>query len=450
MGGLGVYIIFMGLLFIALVFFFVKHIIAPRKIDSIKKLIEGGQFRKAVNEAQALIKKNERNHRAHYLLGEAYFQNKQMEEAMIEFKFLTKLNRYDDSVKEEDVRNRLAEIFLHFGQLEEAQKEFLLMVKLNPSNYDVLFKIAKLFWDRNYGENAYAYFLKVLQVNQKHADAHFYSGVILYNMKKESEAVQHLQAAVKYDPRQHKANYYLGLINKKNNSLHQAVNCFDDAQKDTEFRQRARLGKGQCYFELGDTNKAIIELERGLKDITQEDNISLAIRYSLAACYEQIRDLPSAIEQWEKIAAYKPGFSDVLEKLSMYQDLRTDDRMKDFLTASNAAFEQMCRQITEALGFQIVKFSSSNGNHATILAAEPESKWRNSKVSNKLIHIFRESHAINEPTIRMMQEEMKKNNANKAICITSTKFSPGARDFASARPIDLIDKNGLAEILKRI
>ena len=120
------------------------------------------------------------------------------------------------------------------------------------------------------------------------------------------------------------------LSTKKNNSLHQAVTNFDDAQKDIEFKQRARLGKGQCYFELGDTNKAIIELERGLKDVTQEDNISLAIRYSLGACYEQVRDLPSAIEQWEKITSFKPGYNDVLEKLSMYQDLRTDDHMKDF------------------------------------------------------------------------------------------------------------------------
>ena len=138
------------------------------------------------------------------------------------------------------------------------------------------------------------------------------------------------------------------------------------------------------------------------------------------------------------------------KKLSMYQDLRTDDHMKDFLTASNAAFEQICRKMIQAMGFQIVKFSASNGNHAVVLAAEPESKWRNSKVSNKLIHIFRESHPINEPTIRVMQEEMKRNNANKVICITSTKFSPGARDFASARPIDLIDKTGLATILKKI
>jgi len=448
--GLGVYIIFIGLLFAGLVYFFIKHIVAPRKVDHILKMIEAGQFKKAINEAQTLVKKNERDHRAHFLLAEAYFHNKQMEEAMIEFKFLTKLHKYDDRVKEERVRNRLAEIFLHYGQLEEAQKEFLLIIRLNPSNSDILFKIATLFWERNYAENAYNYFLKVLKINQKHAASHCYAGIILYNINKDQEAVQHLTAAVKFDPMLHKASYYLGLINRKNNNLHQAVNNFTDAQKDIEFKQRARLSKGQCYFELGDVNKAIIELEGGVKDITQEDNISLAIRYSLAACYEQIRDFPSAIEQWERITTCKPGYNDVLEKLSMYQDLRTNDQMKDFLTASNTAFEQICRKMIQAMGFHIVKFNATSGNHTVILAAEQESRWRNSKVSNKLIHIFRESHPINEQTIREMQEEMKRNNANKAICITSTKFSPGARDFASARPIDLIDKSGLASILKKI
>jgi hypothetical protein len=103
--------------------------------------------------------------------------------------------------------------------------------------------------------------------------------------------------------------------------------------------------------------------------------------------------------------------------------------MKDFLTASNPSFDQFCKQIVGVMGFQIIKFASSNGNHAVVLAAEPESKWRNSKVSNKLIHIFRENQPINEQVIRAILEEMKRNNANKAICISSTKFSPGARDL---------------------
>ncbi len=450
MDGIWIYLGATGLIFLLLTFFFVRHIWSPRKLDYITKMIETGQFKKAAREAQLLIKKNERNHRAHYMLGMCYFHSKQMEQAMYEFRLLTRLNRYDDAVKEEDVRNKLAEVYLHYGQLEEAQKEFLLMMRLNPSNYEVIFKIAKIFMDRNFMDQALAYFMKVVALNSKYAEAYFNIGQILFQQKKENEALIHFNNAVKYDSQMHKANYYLGVINKGNNNYHQAVACLDDAQKDADFRQKARLAKGQCYFEIGDFSKAVVEFERALKDVSEEDAVSLAIRYSLAATYEQMRDLPSAIEQWEAIASVKPGYNDVLEKLSTYQELRTDDRLKDFLTASNTGFEQLCRELVMAMGFDIIKFASENGNHAVVLANEPESKWRNTKVSNKLIHIFRDSDAISEQIVRAIQEEMKRVNANKAICISTSKFSPGAREFASARPIDLIDRTGLATILKKV
>ncbi len=353
-------------------------------------------------------------------------------------------------MNEEDVRNRLAEVYLHFGQIEEAQKELLLISKLSPSNYDIIFKIAKLFYDRNYAENAYALFNKVLKFNQKHAESHYYCGMILYQSKKSNEALVYFSNAIKYDPRMHKVNYYLGMIHMENNSFHQAISCFDDAQKDDEFKQKARLAKGQCLMEINDFGKAAIEFERALKDTTQEDNLSLAIRYNLASVYEQIRELPSAVEQWEKIASYKPGYQDVLEKLALYQDMRTNDQMKDFLTASNQGFEAICREIVTGLGLDIVKFKSVNGNHAIILATEPESKWRNTKVSNKLIHIFRENHAVQESTIRSILEEMRQVNANKAFVISSSKFTASAKEFATARPINLIDRAELASLLQKI
>jgi tetratricopeptide (TPR) repeat protein len=446
---MGMYLAVVGLFLIILLFFFFKYIWGPRRTDALTKLIEAGQYKRAATEAQAMIKKNERNHRAHYMLGLCYFHTKQLGQALYEFRLLTRLNRYDDVVKEEEVRNKLAEIYLGMGQLEEAQKEFLLLVKLNPSNYEIMFKIAKIFFERNFLDQAYAYFLKVVAVNAKHAEAYFYIGQILFQNKKGNEALSYFNSAIKCDPQLHKANYFLGVINKNNSNFHQAIACLDDAQKDGEYRQRARLLKGQCLFESGDFPKALVELERAAKDITEEDAIALAIRYSLAATYERLRDLPAAIEQWERIAKVKPGYNDVLEKLSAYQELRTDDKLKDFLTASVAGFEDLCRLTVKAMGFDVIKFAMDGGNHAIILASEPESKWRNTKVSNKLIHIFRDSDTISEQTVRSIQEEMKKVNANKAICISTSKFSQAARDFATARPIDIIDKTGLAEILKK-
>ena len=446
----GIYIAVLGVIFLVLIIYFVRQIWSPRKLDSIFTMLQSGMYKKAIRECQVILEKNERNHTAHFLLGKAYFLSNQMEQALLEFKYLTKINKYSDNSKEEDVRNYLAEIFLHFGQLEEAQKEFLLISRINPADFEVFFKIAKIFYERNYLENAYAYFLKSLNINNKHAESHYYLGLILYHTKKLSESVVHFNQAIQYDKMMYKANYYVGMIYKTNNNYNQAIQCFTNASRDPEFTQKSRLAKGLCFLESNDLNKAVIEFEQGLKDSIEEDNITLAIRYNLASCYEKMRDLSSAIEQWEKIANYKPNYSDVLEKLSIYQELRTDDHLKDFLTASNQIFEKICRDLVLSMGFDIAKFSSKSGNMVTIIATDAEGKWRNTKKSNRLIYILRENMPISEQLIRSIQEEMKTVNANRAICITSTKFSPVAQEFAAARPIDLIEKEGLADLLKKL
>ncbi len=443
------YIIFLALLFAFLVIFLIKKIFGPKRLDIIQKLMDNGQYERAIQEALQVITKNERNNTAHWFLAECYHRLNQMDKALLEYKYLTKLNKYDALVKEIRVRNRLADIYLHYGQLEEAQKEFLLINRLNPTNFEVLYKIAKIFFDRGYSENALAYFSKALKQNPRHADSLFFTGKILFDAKKLSNAQEYLSQAIRIAPKMHKTNYYLGLIYKANNNFNQAIVSFEDATRDKETRHKARLMKGRCYFEMGDLTKAVIELEKAIKAITEEDNISLAIRYTLAASYERTRNLPLAIEQWETIAKMKPNYNDVLEKLSMYQDLRTDDHLKDFLTASNEKFETICKDITRGLGLDIVKFITSRGNFASIIATEPDSKWRNVRVTNKLIHIYRESHNIEEAVLRKMQEEMKLTNTNKAYILTVTKFSPSARKFAAARPIELIDKDGLAQVLKK-
>jgi restriction endonuclease Mrr len=49
-----------------------------------------------------------------------------------------------------------------------------------------------------------------------------------------------------------------------------------------------------------------------------------------------------------------------------------------------------------------------------------------------------------------MQEEMKKMNITRGIIITSSGYSKVALDFAESRPIDLLDKEKLKELLQKV
>src|SRR5690606_23913503 len=124
-------------------------------------------------------------------------------------------------------------------------------------------------------------------------------------------------------------------------------------------------------------------------------------RYFLAMCFEKNRELDRAIEQWEKIYAKKPNFRDVAEKLSQYQEFRTDDKMKDYLTSGQNEFIEICKAlVTQGLSL-LVKDYNEIPNGCDIIAIEgDQAKWRNVKKLPRLLRFYRMPELIDEATVR--------------------------------------------------
>ncbi len=167
-------------------------------------------------------------------------------------------------------------------------------------------------------------------------------------------------------------------------------------------------------------------------------------------CYEKLRVLEKAIEQWEKIYVKKPTFRDVAEKLSQYQELRHDDRVKDYLTAPKEEFFEICKAITTAMG-RTVRDVSEIPNGCQIIALESESsKWRNARKMPMILRFLRMAELIDDSSVRSLNEEMKKMSVMRGVILTSSGFTRVAQEFVESRPIDLIGKEQLLELLKKI
>jgi HJR/Mrr/RecB family endonuclease len=87
---------------------------------------------------------------------------------------------------------------------------------------------------------------------------------------------------------------------------------------------------------------------------------------------------------------------------------------------------------------------------AEVFALETQSRWRNAKKAPSIIKIFRSVDPIGYDAIRVLYDQMRKINAMRSICITASKFTRTAIEFAQIRPIDLIDKDELTKLLDKI
>ena len=445
-----VIITFLAGIIILYLFFILKNYIFPKKLKQIAKLVNSGNTKSAIKVLKSFIAKNERNVLAHWYLGEAYYKEKKNELAIVEYKYVIKLGIFSKELSEAGVRKRLAAIYKEFNQLDEAQKEYIMISNLEPDNFDVLFGIGELFYKRNLVENAVAYFQKSVRLNPQHSESHYYLGIIYFNTGKFQESQVELTKAIQNDQRNFKAHLYLGLVHKAMGQFDTASREFEMAQRDSSVKVRALLENGKSFYEMGSLSKAVIELERALKFSNAEDDLKIEARYWLANCYEKNRDITDAIEQWETIANNSPSYKDVSEKLAVYADLRTDDKLKDFLTASKDGFRKMCEQLITVMGHSISEVLSQTDEGLDAIITETETKLRYVRRRNGIIKIRRLTKPIGELLIREIHEEMRKNSATRGIIVTTATFAPSAVQYASTRPINLIDKSQLPELLRKI
>lgn len=446
--GLFIVIVVLGVGIGIATLYIVRNLVAPKKVSRIEQLLKQNKAPAAIRLGKQLLAKDQRNPELHYLLGRAYQKDNKTELALMEFKMVNQIGVFDGTVPEVPFRRQLAELFQRYNQPDEALKEYLLLIQKDPNTAEHYFQAGRLFEARNKGAKAVGYYRKAIELKPGHGLAHLQLGLLLYRAKKFTDAKGYLEKALRFEPEHYEAFYFIGRIQKENKDYAAALESFEKSAKSPEYKVKSLIERGASFMEMNNLERAIPELERAIAQVTQPgNNDELWARFFLATAYERLRKIERAIDQWEGIYRHAPGFQNVAEKLSQYQELRQDDIVKDFLTASQPEFRSLCTRVAEALGLAIQSLNDEKDG-ASAIAVEAKSNWRSAKAMPQLMRFVRVAELIDEATIRQTYEEMRSQNITRAKIIASTNFSRMAMDYAESRPIELYNKDHLQKLLK--
>jgi len=424
-----------------------RLIFAPKRIQYLVNLLSQKRYENLINAAKKIIAKDGRDCTAHYLLGKAYYAMENFDMALIEYKTVNMLGKYDSICQEPEFRKEMAELFIKFDQKEEALKEYLLLIKLEPLSPQNYYQSGYLFEQRDRSNKAISFYRKTVELDNRHSDAHYRLGYILFRDKKHLEAKSELELALRNDANNYGAHFYMGRIKKDAHDFSGALLHFENSMKSPELKIKSIVERGTCFLSMNNYDKAITELGRAIKISTDENAAeTLYAKYFLAHCFENTRKIEQAIELWEAIYAKKPSFRNVAEKLSQYQELRQDDSVKDYLTSNREQFLVICQSVVNTMKLQI-REATEIANGCQIIAVESETKWRNARKMPRLIRFYRIPDPIKDSIIRTLHEDMKKLNVNRGIIFTSSSFTKLAIEYAQSRPIDLYEKEKLREYL---
>ena len=433
-----------------LIFFIIKSLATPQKVEALAGLIKKGKIQTVIKTAKKIVARESKNAEAHYYLGLAYHMDGRDELALMEFKTVNQLGLLEKNIPEVEFRQLLAQLFIRYKQGEEALKEYLLLIKIMPNNSEYYYWAGKLFTERNRTDMAANYLRKAAELNPRDGKVLFELGVMLYKDKKVREAKAALEAALKHQGENAQIHFFLGKIQKDAKDYSAAAAFFEKAARDAEFRIRALVERGGCFMALNAPEKAIPDLERAVNAITDEGaQDGIYARYFLGLCYEKIRELDKAITQWEKIYAQKKNFRDVGEKLAQYQELRSDDNIKDYLTSNPADFIDLCKAVVNQIMDLQVQNVKSLSDGCELTAIENDSaKWRNTRKMPRLIRFYRSPDPVDEPKIRSILDDAKDTNITRAIVITSAGFTRTALEYANSRPVELFNREKLQTLLQ--
>lgn len=434
-----------------LLFFVVKSVVSPKKIESLQKLIKQGKISSAIKNAKAIIQKDPQNYLAHYYLGKAYLKDNKSELALMELKYVDQHAVFDANLSELEFRQEIAPLYTKFNQPDEALKQYLLLTKLNPRDAENFYNVARIYEAKGKSDAALGFYDKTIKLNKRHVKAHAAMGLLLFRAKQLQEAKKEIDLAISLSPETFSSYYYLGKILKENKDFPGAVKAFEKAQRDSEFRQKALIECGTCYMAGNSIDNAINCFERAISSVKDsEKQETIYARYFLASCYEKTRKIEKAIEQWELIYAKNHSFRDVAAKLSEYKDLQANDSLKEYLTSSEENFLQICKNACIAgIKLEPQQITMQKWGCQILATEAKDADWRSIRKQAFLIKFFRETDPLEDFIVRKTLDEIKSQNCSKAFICSSSGFTRSAVAAAENRPCELVNKESLEKLLDK-
>jgi tetratricopeptide (TPR) repeat protein len=434
-----------------LIFFVVKYLVGPRRIDTLPKFLKEGNTQATIKTALAIIARQPKNVEAHYYLGMAYLAEHRFSVALIELKLVSQMGVIGRAIPEIEFRQTMAQLFIRYNQPEEAIKEYLLLIKLAPENAELYYQAGKLFVERNRIDTAKYYFYKAAELNPHDGRVHCELGSLLYKEQRTQEAKEELEKAIRVSQHNGQAYFYLGKLLKDAHDYATALQTFEQALRSKEYRIKALIERGICYIALDAMDKAIFELELAIKTIGDETHPdSLYARYFMGACYERFNQIDKAIEQWDKIYGIKKNFHDVGNKLVQYADYRYDI-LKDYLNYGEDQFLTLCRDLaTRGMGFKVQEVRGTPTGSDLIVIEGNAVADENNRDIYRLLRFYRIQELVHEQGIYTMLEDLKRQSIHRGIIVTNSGFAQDAIDYAKARSVELFDKEALLKLLQNI
>ena len=418
------------------------------KKDVTQKIQKKGKSA-ILKEAEKKLAHDPHNVPSLELIGDLYYGEKDWEKVWNIYKTLYDISSAHPEIDIAKSALRMGVAAYNLGKNEDAISALMLSIKKDPNNFECNMSLGRALMKANSFEKAVYCFKKCKVIQPENNEVNLLLGTALYKNQKYRDCLPFLKRVLDENPGNKEILFDMAVSMTECGMGDKALKVFMHLRPDPEFGAQACLEAGKMHERVKDFANAVKDYEIALRLPNVPEQIMLQIKYRLANTCIAMNDISKALTYLRQIQTAKQGYKDVDALVARYSELNQNKNLQTYLMSGTSDFVALCRKFISTYykdSFVKVEDVQVASESVEIICEIETSKWE----AKQMFRFYRTQNVIGDINVRDFHSKLRDTKCDNGVCISIGGFSESAHKYIDGRPVDLIEKDELVKILKRI
>ena len=382
-------------------------------------------------------------------IGDIYYSEKNWEKVWGVYKTLYDISSAHPEVDIAKATLRMGAAAYGLDKNDDAVSALMLCIKKDPNNFDCNLYLGKALMKANAFDKAVYCFKKAKAIQPENNEINMLLGTALFKNQKYRDSLPFLKRVLDENPGNKEILFEMAVAMTECGMGDKALKVFMHLRPDPEFGPQACLEAGKMHERVKDFASAVKDYEISMRLPNVPEQIMLQIKYRLANTCIAMNDISKALTYLRQIQAAKQGYKDVDALIARYAELNQNKNLQTYLMAGTSDFVALCRKFISAYykdSFVKVEDVQVASESVEIICEIETPKWE----ARQMFRFYRTQNVIGDINVRDFHSKIRDTKCDNGVCISMGGFSESAHKYIDGRPVDLIEKDELVKILKRI
>lgn len=402
-----------------------------------------------LKEIEKKLARDPHNVNALETIGNIYYSEKNWEKVWNVYKTLFDISTAHVEINIAKCTLRMGIAAFYLQKNEDAIASLMTSLKKEPENFDCNFYLGQALYNAGTYDKAIYCLKKARIIQPENIKINALLGQCLFKAQKFRDSLPFLKKVLDEHPDNKEILYDMAVAMSEVGMGDKAIKVFMHLRPDPLFGAQSCLEAGKIHERNKNFQEAVKDYEIALKLQNVPDQIMLQIKYRLGNTWIQLNDISKALIYLKQVQAIKSGYKDTDQLVARYSELNQNKNLQIYLMSGTSDFVALCRKfITTYYKDSFVKVEDVQVSSETveIVCAIENPKWE----SKQLFRFYRTQNVIGDIYIREFHGKIRDAKCDQGCCVTMGSFSESAHKYTEGRPIDIIEKDELVKILKKI